>query len=76
LDFVLNLITNDLVAADDHEDGSDEDDEKGPDLTVQVNDEGYPCLPTGFESLILKNQQKVVRQVFQKSYGYSFIFSK
>lgn len=64
------------MAADDHEDGSDEDDEKGPDLTVQVNDEGYPCLPTGFESLILKNQQKVVRQVFQKSYGYSFIFSK
>jgi hypothetical protein len=48
------------VAGEDPEDGSDEDDEKGPDLTVQVNDEGYPCLPTGFESLILKNQQKVV----------------
>ncbi|KAG1767505.1 hypothetical protein EDD22DRAFT_844465 [Suillus occidentalis] len=53
----------------DHEDGSDEDDEKGPDLMVQVNDEGYPCLSTGFESLILKNQQKVVWQVFQKSYA-------
>jgi hypothetical protein len=64
------------VAGEDPEDGSGEDDEKGPDLTVQVNDKGYPCLPTGFESLILKNQQKVVRQVFQKSYGDSFIFSK
>ncbi|KAG2342384.1 hypothetical protein BDR05DRAFT_949041 [Suillus weaverae] len=51
-----------------HEDRSDEDDKKRPDLTVQVNDEGYPCLSTGFESLILKNQQKVIWQVFQKSY--------
>ncbi|KAG1857787.1 hypothetical protein F4604DRAFT_1931277 [Suillus subluteus] len=46
-------------AAIDPEDESDEDDEKVPDLTVHVDDEGYPCLPTGFESLILKNQQKV-----------------
>ncbi|KAG1777143.1 hypothetical protein EV702DRAFT_1045535 [Suillus placidus] len=53
---------NEAEYTEDHEDGSDEDDEKGPDLTVQVNDEGYPCLPTGFESLILKNQQKVVWQ--------------
>ncbi|KAG1849745.1 hypothetical protein F4604DRAFT_1934773 [Suillus subluteus] len=56
-------------AAIDPEDESDEDDEKVPDLTVHVDDEGYPCLPTGFESLILKNQQKVVRKVFQKVYA-------
>jgi hypothetical protein len=47
------------VAGKDPEDGS-EDDEKGLNLTVQVNDEDYSCLPTGFESLILKNQQKIV----------------
>ncbi|KAG1822765.1 uncharacterized protein BJ212DRAFT_1477180 [Suillus subaureus] len=44
----------------DPEDESDEDNEKVPNLTVHVDDEGYPCLLTGFESLILKNQQKVV----------------
>ncbi|KAG1841515.1 hypothetical protein F4604DRAFT_1939441 [Suillus subluteus] len=47
----------------DPEDESDEDDEKVPNLTVHVDDEGYPCLPTGFESLILKNQQKVVQKI-------------
>ncbi|KAG1884758.1 hypothetical protein F4604DRAFT_1676850 [Suillus subluteus] len=57
------------VAAIDPEDESDEDDEKVPDLTVHVDNEGYACLPTGFESLILKNQQKVVRKVFQKAYA-------
>ncbi|KAG1770164.1 hypothetical protein EV702DRAFT_1049481 [Suillus placidus] len=44
----------------DPEDQSDEDNEKLPNFTVHVNDEGYPCLLTGFESLMLKNQQKVV----------------
>ncbi|KAG1858084.1 hypothetical protein F4604DRAFT_1931116 [Suillus subluteus] len=43
---------------------------------MHVDDEGYPCLPTGFESLILKNQRKVVRKVFQKAYGDSFLFLK
>lgn len=47
-----------------------------PDLTVHVDDEGHPCLPTGFESLMLKNQQKVVRKVFQKAYGDLFLFLK
>ncbi|KAG2057807.1 hypothetical protein BDR06DRAFT_969145 [Suillus hirtellus] len=46
----------------DPEDQSDKEDENLPNLTVHVDDEGYPCLPTGFESLILKNQQKVVRK--------------
>ncbi|KAG1841753.1 hypothetical protein F4604DRAFT_1939270 [Suillus subluteus] len=68
--------TMSVLSAIDPEDESDEDDEKVPDLTVHVDDEGYPCLPTGFESLILKNQQKVVRKVFQKAYGDSFLFLK
>jgi hypothetical protein len=72
----MYLIANDLATDIDPEDQSDEEDEKLPDLTVDVDDEGYPCLPTGFESLMLKNQQKVVRKVFQKAYGDSFLFSK
>ncbi|KAG2139782.1 hypothetical protein DEU56DRAFT_755530 [Suillus clintonianus] len=54
----------------DPEDQSDEEDEKLPDLTVEVDDEGNPCLPTGFESLMLKNQQKVIQKVFQKAHAY------
>lgn len=48
------------MTAEDPKDGSDKDNEKGPNLMVQVNNEGYPCLSIGFESLILKNQQKVI----------------
>ncbi|KAG2127256.1 uncharacterized protein EDB93DRAFT_1257138 [Suillus bovinus] len=51
------------------EDRSNKEDENLPNLTVHVNNEGYPCLPTGFESLVLKNQQKVVQKVFQKAYA-------
>ncbi|KAG1732956.1 hypothetical protein EDB19DRAFT_1911771 [Suillus lakei] len=64
----LTDLLNEAEYGGDPKDKSDEDDEKGPDLMVQVNDEGYPCLLTGFESLILKNQQKVVQKVFQKAY--------
>ncbi|KAG2739971.1 hypothetical protein P692DRAFT_20754210, partial [Suillus brevipes Sb2] len=47
----------------------DDDEDNLPDLTVEVDDEGYPCLPKGFGSLKLKYRQKVVRSIFQKSYA-------
>jgi hypothetical protein len=54
-------------------DKEDDDEDNLPDLTVEVDDEGYPCLPKGFGSLKLKYRQKVVRSIFQKSYGESLV---
>ncbi|KAG1896099.1 uncharacterized protein F5891DRAFT_1193542 [Suillus fuscotomentosus] len=50
-------------------DGEDDDENNLPDLTVEVNDDGYPCLPTGFVCLKLKHRQQLVRAVFQKAYA-------
>ncbi|KAG1819827.1 uncharacterized protein BJ212DRAFT_1298234 [Suillus subaureus] len=62
------LTKAEYTAGIDPEDQSDKEDENLPDLTVHVDNEGYPCLSTGFKSLMLKNQQKVVQKVFQKAY--------
>ncbi|KAG2045508.1 hypothetical protein BDR06DRAFT_1025777 [Suillus hirtellus] len=50
-------------------DGEDDDENNLPDLTVEVDDDGYPCLPTGFVCLKLKHRQQLVRAVFQKAYA-------
>ncbi|KAG1866801.1 hypothetical protein F4604DRAFT_1927769 [Suillus subluteus] len=49
-------------------DEADDDEDNLLDLTVDVDDEGYPCLPKGFGSLKLKHRQKVVHSIFQKAY--------
>ncbi|KAG1819878.1 hypothetical protein EV424DRAFT_1616755 [Suillus variegatus] len=50
-------------------DGEDDNENNLPDLTVEVDDDGYPCLPTGFVSLKLKHRQQLVQTVFQKAYA-------
>ncbi|KAG1742098.1 hypothetical protein EDB19DRAFT_1827760 [Suillus lakei] len=55
-------------ADEEDSDGEDSDDDDLPDLTVEVDNDGHPCLPKGFGSLKLKHRQKVVRTVFQKAY--------
>ncbi|KAG1752330.1 uncharacterized protein EDB91DRAFT_1243106 [Suillus paluster] len=50
-------------------DGEDNDEDNLPDLTVEADNDGHPCLPKGFGSLKLKHRQKVVRTVFQKAYS-------
>ncbi|KAG1721979.1 uncharacterized protein EDB91DRAFT_1256267 [Suillus paluster] len=56
-------------ADEEDSDGEDSEDDDLPDLTVEVDDDGHPCLPKGFGSLKLKHRQKVVRTVFQKAYS-------
>ncbi|KAG2115300.1 uncharacterized protein F5147DRAFT_758686 [Suillus discolor] len=49
-------------------DGEDDDENDLSDLTVEVNDDDYPCLPTGFGSLKLKHRQQLIQTVFRKAY--------
>ncbi|KAG1887880.1 hypothetical protein F4604DRAFT_1916752 [Suillus subluteus] len=52
-------------AAIDPEDESDEDDEKVPDLTVHVDDEGYPCLPTVLRTRMVLTYGHSIRVIGQ-----------
>jgi hypothetical protein len=63
------MVAKSLSADGEVSDGEDDDENNLPDLTVEVNDDDYPCLPTGFVCLKLKHRQQLVRAVFQKAYG-------
>ncbi|KAG1751557.1 uncharacterized protein EDB91DRAFT_1243808 [Suillus paluster] len=68
-DCLANWLLEGEYADGEDSDGEDDNEDNLPDLTVEVDDDGYPCLLTGFRSLKLKHRQKVVRSVFQKAYA-------
>ncbi|KAG2048692.1 hypothetical protein BDR06DRAFT_1012741 [Suillus hirtellus] len=70
------MVAKSLSADGEVSDGEDDDENNLPDLTVEVNDDSYPCLPTGFVCLKLKHRQQLVRAVFQKAYDEEGLLNK
>jgi hypothetical protein len=67
--FKSNMVAKCLAIDGELSDGEDNNENNLPDLTVEVDDDSYPCLPKGFVFLKLKQWQQLVLTVFQKAYG-------
>jgi hypothetical protein len=54
------MVAKSLSADGEVSDGANNNKNNFPDLTVEADDDGCPCLPSGFGSLKLKHRQQLL----------------